>query len=104
MCDVAPSVSEEDELYEELMCETNLVYLAVGDELVEVEKYSRKPLRYSMLHSRKVHTTAHVFVFDCLNMRTQVSVGVRVRVRVRVRVSGIRVRVRVWVCKFFTLK
>ena len=60
MYDVAPSVSEEDELYEELVCETNLVYEAVGDELVEVKKYSRKPLRYSMLHSRKVHTSAHL--------------------------------------------
>ena len=51
---VAPSVYEEDELYEEFVCETNLVYEAVGDSLVEVEKYSRKPLKYHMLQSSKV--------------------------------------------------
>jgi len=51
---VAPSVSEEDELYEEYVCETNLVYEAVGDRLIEEETYSGKPLKYCMLHSRKV--------------------------------------------------
>ena len=56
---IAPSISEEDELYEECVCETNLVYEAVGDKLVEAEKYSRKPLRYSMLQSRKVHITTY---------------------------------------------
>ena len=53
-CSAAPSVSEEDELYEECVCETNLVYEAAADKLVEVERYSRQPLKYSMLHSRKV--------------------------------------------------
>jgi len=52
----APSVSEEDEVYEEYVCETNLVYEAVGDKLVEVEKYSRKPLKYCMLQSSKVRS------------------------------------------------
>ena len=55
-CGVAPSVSEEDEIYEECVCETNIVYEAVGDELIEVNKYSRNPLKYSMLHSAKVPT------------------------------------------------
>ena len=54
---VAPSISEEDELYEEYVCETNLVFEAVGDKLIEVEKYSRKPLRYCLLQSRKVRFT-----------------------------------------------
>jgi len=54
VCFVAPSVSEEDEVYEECLCETNLVYEAVGDKLIETEKYSRKPLKYGMLQSRKV--------------------------------------------------
>jgi len=51
---VAPSVSGEDGVYEDRVCETNLVYEAVGDKLVEAEKYSRQPLKYSMLQSRKV--------------------------------------------------
>ena len=54
VCLAAPSVSEEDELYEDYVCETNLVFEAVGDKLVEVEIYSRHPLKYSMLNSRKV--------------------------------------------------
>ena len=47
-------MSEEDEVYEQCICETNLVFEAVNDELVEVNEYSRKPLHYSMLLSGKV--------------------------------------------------
>jgi len=54
---LAPSVSEEDELYEECICETNLVYQVVGEKLIEVEKYCRKPLKHSMLQNRKVRAT-----------------------------------------------
>ena len=56
---IAPSASEEDEVYEEYVCETNLVYEAIGDKLVEAEKYSRKPLKYCMLLSRKVLFCTH---------------------------------------------
>jgi len=50
----APGKSEEDELYETFISETNKVYKVIGDELIEMTEYCGEILKYDMLHNKEV--------------------------------------------------
>ena len=49
-----PGPSEEDEVYEECVNITNMVYKVLKDELDPVEEYWGKVLRHEMLNEKEV--------------------------------------------------